>query len=133
MSRLGLEGKTIARARQAARTIADDVARVVAPRTTVSIERTVLRLLGVDGVRAQDDAPLPNVVVDKVSRSGRLGGGVFRPIAAAMIATGRSPQEIATGLATHELRLDHEADDTAIFKLVLFHDCHKGSTSCDGC
>ena len=43
-------------------------------RTTVSVERSVTRLLGVDG--ADDlDAPLPNVLVDHVHDRGELGRG----------------------------------------------------------
>jgi beta-lysine 5,6-aminomutase alpha subunit len=72
--------------------------------TTVSTERTVLRLLGVDGV---DDveSPLPNVVVDAIKDGGGLSRGAAYWIGNAMIQTGLSPQEIAERVAAGSLDL----------------------------
>jgi beta-lysine 5,6-aminomutase alpha subunit len=117
VSRLGLDKAVVNRARQAARVIADNVATVVEPRTTVAIERTVLRLIGVDGVREKDDTPLPNVVVDKVARTGGLEGGVFRSIAAAMLTSGKSAQDVAEGIAQHDISLDDTSDEEAVRRL----------------
>ena len=48
--------------------------------TTVTTERTVLRLLGVDGVDDLD-APLPNVLVDAISRySAQAAAGIMMDI-----------------------------------------------------
>jgi beta-lysine 5,6-aminomutase alpha subunit len=70
--------------------------------TTVSTERTVLRLLGVDGVD-DVDTPLPNVVVDAIKDGGGLPKGVAYWIGNAMIQTGLDPQAIAEKMAAGEL------------------------------
>jgi beta-lysine 5,6-aminomutase alpha subunit len=74
LPKLGLPAQTIARCRSLAQEVADDVARQTAPFTTVAIERTVLRLLGVDGVDERD-VPLPNRVVDTLAETKRLSRG----------------------------------------------------------
>jgi beta-lysine 5,6-aminomutase alpha subunit len=114
MSALDLDPGVIGRARSAARAIADQVQTVVAPRTTVSVERTVLRLLGVDGVRKRDDVPLPNVVVDHVAKHAGLEGGIFRSLAAAMLATDSTAQQVAEAVAEDGLTLTHPADESAV-------------------
>ena len=84
----------VAACRQAAAQIAEQVAEQIAGRTTVSVERSVTRLLGVDG--ANDlEAPLPNVLVDHVHDGGGLGRGIAYWLGNAMLQTGRSPQQIA--------------------------------------
>ncbi|MDR2089579.1 MAG: lysine 5,6-aminomutase subunit alpha, partial [Clostridiales Family XIII bacterium] len=62
--------------------------------TTVSTERTVARLLGIDGVDALE-SPLPNVFVDRIKDAGLLDRGCAYWLGSAMLATGLSPQRIA--------------------------------------
>jgi beta-lysine 5,6-aminomutase alpha subunit len=102
--KLDLDPGVVAACREAARQIAEQVAERIAGRTTVSVERSVTRLLGVDG--ANDlDAPLPNVLVDHVHDGGGLGRGVAYWMGNAMIQTGRTPQQIAEGVNACELDL----------------------------
>ena len=83
-SKLALDQGLVESCRQAAARIADDVAERIAGMTTVSVERTVARLFGVDG--ANDlGAPLPNVLVEHVRSRGGLGRGVAHWIANAML------------------------------------------------
>jgi beta-lysine 5,6-aminomutase alpha subunit len=90
--------------REAARHIAEQVWERISAHTTVSVERSVTRMLGVDG--ANDlDAPLPNVLVDHVHAGGGLGRGVAYWLGNAMIHTGRSPQQIAEAVSAGELDL----------------------------
>jgi beta-lysine 5,6-aminomutase alpha subunit len=70
----------------------------------VSVERSVTRLLGVDGADALE-APLPNVLVDHVHDRGGLGRGIACWIGNAMIQTGRTPQQIAEAVSAGELDL----------------------------
>ena len=56
----------------AARRSPAQVSEEIAGKTTVSVERTITRLLGVDGAN-ELDAPLPNVLVDHVRDHGELG------------------------------------------------------------
>jgi beta-lysine 5,6-aminomutase alpha subunit len=96
-SKLGLDQGTVESCRHAAARIAADVAVQIAPMTTVSVERTVARLFGVDGANALG-APLPNVLVDHVRARGGLGKGVAHWIANAMLhaeGAGSPPADIA--------------------------------------
>ena len=72
--------------------------------TTVSTERTILRLLGVDGID-EVETPLPNVVVDQIKDAGGLPRGVAYWMGNAMIQTGKSPQEIAEEMAAGNLEI----------------------------
>lgn len=101
-SKLNLDPQIIHSARSSAARIAESMQEFIDQHTTVSTERTILRLLGVDGV---DDVetPLPNVVVDQLKDAGVLSRGVAFWIGNTMIQTGLSPQEIAEKMATGEL------------------------------
>jgi beta-lysine 5,6-aminomutase alpha subunit len=102
--KLGLDQGVIAECRQAARQIADKVGEEIAGRTTVSVERSVTRLLGVDGAD-ELEAPLPNVLVDHIHERGGLGRGVAHWLGNAMIQTGHSPQQLAEAVSAEELDL----------------------------
>ncbi|NLY72020.1 MAG: D-lysine 5,6-aminomutase subunit alpha [Clostridiales bacterium] len=101
-SKLNLDPKIIDSARSSAAKIAQDMQKFIDRHTTVSTERTVLRLLGIDGVD-EYDFPLPNVVVDAIKDGGGLARGAAYWIGNAMIQTGLSPQEIAERVAAGEL------------------------------
>ncbi|MBQ1483849.1 MAG: lysine 5,6-aminomutase subunit alpha, partial [Eubacterium sp.] len=103
-SKLNLDPKVVESARNHARNIAHDMQDFIDRHTTVSTERTILRLLGVDGI---DDVetPLPNVVVDHIKDAGGLPRGVAYWMGNAMIQTGLQPQEIAEKVAAGELDL----------------------------
>ncbi len=103
-SKLDLDPGVVTACREAAKQIAAQVAERIANRTTVSVERSVTRLLGVDG--ANDlDAPLPNVLVEHVHDGGGLGRGVAYWLGNAMLQTGRTPQQISEGVNAAELDL----------------------------
>ena len=104
-SRLGLDPQIIDRARQASSEVADAMDTFIRRRTTLAVERTNLRLLGIDGVDT-DDVPLPNVVVDAVRDAGLVSEGVVRALARAMAHTGRDPQTIAEAIGARELRIE---------------------------
>ena len=103
-SKLGLDFKKVEYARGLAKNIADDVQAFCEQYTTVAVERTLARLMGIDGVD-ESDVPLPNVVVDAIKDKGVLGEGILFFIANAMIQTGLKPQEIAEKVAKGELDL----------------------------
>lgn len=102
--KLGLDQGVIAECNQAAGQISEQVAEEISGRTTVSVERSVTRLLGVDGANALE-VPLPNVLVDHVADRGGLGRGIAHWLGNAMIQTGRSPQQIAEAVDGGELEL----------------------------
>jgi beta-lysine 5,6-aminomutase alpha subunit len=117
--KLDLDPGVVAACRLAARQIAEQVSERIAGRTTVSVERSVTRLLGVDGAD-ELEVPLPNVLVDHVHDRGGLARGIGHWIGNAMIATGRSPQQIAEAVSAGELDLLAlpAAEDAAIRERV---------------
>lgn len=97
-SKLGLDFTKVEHARSLAKDIATDVQSFVEQYTTVAVERTLCRLMGIDGVDA-NQVPLPNVMVDYLADKGVLSQGVLFFIANAMLSTGLQPQEIAEKVA----------------------------------
>lgn len=91
-SKLGLDKDVIARARHFARNIAADTQSYIDLHTTVAVERTVLRLLGVNGVDA-NDVPMPNVVVEHMTNRGLLAHGAAIAVGSAVYDTGKAPQK----------------------------------------
>ena len=104
MSKLNLDQATIDNCRNAARNIATDVQGFIEEHTTTATERTVLRLLGVDGVD-EVEVPLPNVVVENIADGGGLARGAAFWMGNAIVETGLEPQEIAEGVSTGEIDL----------------------------
>jgi beta-lysine 5,6-aminomutase alpha subunit len=102
--KLDLDPGVVAACRQAARQIAEQVGERISGRTTVSVERSVTRLLGVDGADSLE-VPLPNVLVDHVHDRGGLGRGIAHWLGNAMLQSGRSPQQIAEAVSAGELDL----------------------------
>ena len=104
-SKLDLDPGVIASCREAAAQIAAQVGEQIAHKTTVSVERTVARLLGVDGANALE-APLPNVLVDHVADRGELGKGIGYWLGNALLDDEtRSPQQIAQDIDAGQLDL----------------------------
>ena len=102
--KLNLDPGVIAACRQAAKRIAEQVSERIAGQTTVSVERSITRLLGVDGADGLE-VPLPNVLVDHVHDRGQLGRGIAHWLGNAMLQSERSPQQIAEAVSAGELDL----------------------------
>ncbi len=103
-SKLGLDFNKIEKAKQVSKLIADDVQKFVENYTTVAVERTLCRLVGIDGID-KNEVPLPNVLVDAVKDAGLLGEGVLFFIENAIIETGLTPQQIAENVAEGKLEI----------------------------
>jgi beta-lysine 5,6-aminomutase alpha subunit len=103
-SKLDLDPGIVAACREAAARIAAQVSEQITGRTTVSVERSVTRLLGMDGADGLE-VPLPNVFVDHVHDGGGLGRGVAYWVGNAMLQTGRTPQQIAEAVSAGDLDL----------------------------
>ncbi|MFA6334327.1 MAG: lysine 5,6-aminomutase subunit alpha [Bacteroidales bacterium] len=101
-SKLGLDFKRVEHARLLSKNIAGDVQNFVVNYTTVAVERTLCRLMGIDGVDV-NQVPLPNVVVDELKDKGVLSHGSLFYIANAMVDTGLSPQQIAEKISEGSL------------------------------
>lgn len=103
-SKLNLNWDLVDKSRQAAKSIALDTQEFIDRHTTVTVERTICRLLGIDGVN-EFGVPLPNVVVDNIKNGNGLSLGAAAYIGNAMVNTKLSPQEIAEKVAKGELDL----------------------------
>ena len=104
MNILGLDKTVIDACRDDARKIALDVQAFIDAHSTVSVERAVLRLLGIDGTDAID-VPLCNVVVDHAVETAGITKGISRLMALAVEDTGKSPLDIARMIASESYSL----------------------------
>ena len=118
-SKLNLNPKLIDSARFAAKNIAVNVQQFIDKNTTVAVERTVARLMGIDGVD-EIDKPLPNVLVDAIKEGGGLSKGAAFWIGNAMVNTGKTPQEIAEKVSSGEIEITRLpiADENKIMEAV---------------
>ncbi|MCL2247254.1 MAG: lysine 5,6-aminomutase subunit alpha, partial [Lentimicrobiaceae bacterium] len=104
ISKLGIDFTKVTEAKTIAASIANEVQQFVNQYTTVAVERTLCRLIGIDGVDAHE-VPLPNVVVDQLHQSGLLGQGVLYFLGNAMLETKLTPQQIADKMALDALEI----------------------------
>ncbi len=103
-SKLNLNLKLVDESREIAKKIAEDTQLFIEKHTTVSTERTICRLLGIDGVD-EFEVPLPNVIVDNVMEKGGLSVGLATYIGNAIVQLGLTPNEIAKKVSKGELDL----------------------------
>ncbi len=91
-------------AREDAKAIAKAIKAFIDEKTTTSVERSILRLLGID--QATDfGVPLVNAVVDHIVEHGDLSRGVCHYMAHAVKKTDKSPKAIATLIASGKMHM----------------------------
>jgi beta-lysine 5,6-aminomutase alpha subunit len=95
---LRIDRGAVARARSLATSIVDPVEAFISGHSTVSVERAVARLCGVDGVDS-DGVPLVNRLVEALAAP---QAGVARALGAALAETARLPQQVAEAVAAGE-------------------------------
>src|SRR3989339_508795 len=103
-NKLLLNQETIASCRKDAKKIADQVQSYIDKHTTVAVERTVLRLLGIDGVD-EFGRPLVNAVIDHIVEKADLSLGVSHYMHYAVKESEETPQEISRRIANKTLDL----------------------------
>lgn len=101
---LRIDRAVVDRCRALAAAIVTPVEAFIEAHSTVSVERAVLRLLGVDGVGA-DDVPVPNLIVDGLS-SARRARGAALAFGRALAETGLEPAALGDALAGGHLALE---------------------------
>jgi beta-lysine 5,6-aminomutase alpha subunit len=101
-SKLGLDFKKVDYAKHLAKKISDEVESFASNYSTVTCERTICRLLGIDGID-KNGVPLPNVMVDFVKEKGLLNNGIMFVLGNAVLQTKLSPNEIAQQTAEGKL------------------------------
>src|SRR5215468_462 len=105
MAQLFVDAEKIARARDLARSAAHGVQAFIGRHTTVSIERTVLRLLGISGAGSRG-APLANLMVDRLLEAGVLNQGAAYWLGRALRASpGKDPLHAIERVAAHPEKL----------------------------
>lgn len=103
-SKVGLDFDKVGHAKNVSRRIAEDVQTFVDGYTTVAVERTICRLLGIDGID-DNEVPLPNIVVDFLKEKNVLGEGVIFYLGNAIAELNKSPQELADMVLREEIDL----------------------------
>ncbi len=103
MSRLGLDKHTIDSIRGRAGRIVDALAPLLKKHTTVTVERAVLRLMGLDGANAEG-VPYPNVVVQHLRDHLHLGAAPV--VAAAMLRHNTDIASLARSIDEGSLSLE---------------------------
>src|SRR5438309_2100013 len=105
MAQLFVDAEKIARARELARSAAMGVQAFIGRHTTVSIERTVLRLLGISGTGARG-APLANLMVDRLRDARVLQRGAAYWLGRVLRASpGKDPLQAIERIAAHPEKL----------------------------
>src|SRR5712691_5610977 len=105
MAQLFVDGEKIVRARALAESAARGVQAFIDRHTTVSIERTVLRLLGISGAGTRG-APLANLMVDRLRVAKVLQKGAAYWLGRALrAAPGKDPLQAIERAATHPEKL----------------------------
>lgn len=110
---LRIDDASVARCRALANEIVEPVERFIHAHSTLSVERATLRLLGIDGVDA-DEIPLPNRIVDALSADD-VQFGIALPFGTLLAKTGGDARALAAQLAdgTRTLPASSECDAAA--------------------
>src|SRR5882757_1893638 len=118
-SKLHLDSGVVDACRQTAAQIAERMASETAGKTTLSVERSVARFLGVGGIN-ELEVPLPNALIAHVREADGIGRGVAYWLGNAMLASGRDAQQIAESVGAGELDICGlpRAEDGAIRELI---------------
>ncbi|BEP27757.1 lysine 5,6-aminomutase subunit alpha [Helicovermis profundi] len=102
--KLNLDFKLVEKAKKSAGNIADDIQEFIDLHTTITVERTVIRLLGIDGVN-EFSVPYANVLMNHIVEGGGFKEGASYWIGNAMVELNKSPQEIAEMIVEGQLNL----------------------------
>jgi len=102
MSKLNLDKNKVLEARNYALKIALETQDFIDVHTTVTVERTICRLLGIDGTD-KFDVPYPNIVVDFIQKNGDLGVGVSNYLASVIKAEKISIDEICSLISNNKI------------------------------
>ncbi len=104
MNKLNLDFSLVESARKIARNIANDTQKFINNHTTTSTERTICRLLGIDGTD-EFGVPLPNVVVDHLQKTDLINNGIALYLGNTILHTNLSPQNIAEKISQEQLNV----------------------------
>ena len=109
MPDIKLDMDQVNRAKRVAESIATEVQSFVDKHSSLSVERTVLRLYGVDGVD-REGTPIVNRLVDIWKDSCDRSKGISRPFTAAMLKCGEDVQKTAELIASGKVDFNNPGD-----------------------
>ena len=109
MAKLHLNQQKVTACRKYAKKIADDLQKIISRNTTVSVERAVLRLFGINGVN-RVKVPYPNLVVDAVKQAGMLRYGVSNVIAYMMLKYDKDLQSVTRAISQKKIKPDFDEE-----------------------
>jgi len=98
MAHVPMDEKKVASCRALAASVATDVQRYIDAHTSVGVERTMLRALGVEGLGAEG-APLVNLAVDRYQKAGLLDRGISFFVGRQLISGAKNVQDATERLA----------------------------------
>src|SRR5580692_1850225 len=98
MARVPMDESKVAACRSLAARVATDVQAYIDGHTSVGVERTMLRAMGVEGLGAEG-APLVNLAVDRFHQAGLLSKGISFYVGRALALGAKSVQEATEKLA----------------------------------
>ena len=105
--KLNLDRDKIDRCRSIAVRIAAPVQKYIDRHSTTTIERSVLRVFGIED--AHDEMPLVNLIVDRMDKD-LLRKGIAWWFGRALVHTGKDPKTLAKELATDKISLEKIPD-----------------------
>ena len=100
--KINLDRDKIDACRELAKRVVGPVQKYINHHTTTSIERSVLRMMGVNG--AIDEMPFANLVVDRSSKD-LLRFGISLPFGKALVKTKLTPNALAEKISKDEINL----------------------------
>jgi len=112
MARVPLDSAVVDDCRRLAAEVADDVQRFIDRHTTVGVERTVARALGIDGID-DEGTPLANTLVDRVHSVGLLGRGISFFLGRELVRGATDVQDAAERLAYGKTPIDGAGSEPA--------------------
>ena len=126
--KLNLDAGVVSASHQAAKDIVREANKFIDTRTSMTVERTIARLLGVDGINEQS-VSLPNVLVDHIFERNGLAQGLSYWLGNAMVETGLSAQAITEKVDKGELDLTNlSRGDEARARQVVMEESQKTKT-----
>ncbi|OGF48188.1 MAG: D-lysine 5,6-aminomutase subunit alpha [Candidatus Firestonebacteria bacterium RIFOXYC2_FULL_39_67] len=109
MNKLNLNRNKIAACRNYSKIIAADLQKIIDKNTTVSVERSILRLFGVDGVD-KSGLPYPNILAEKIKEAGVLQYGAANVMASTMIQNRKNFKETVSLIILGKVKPLYVAD-----------------------
>jgi len=104
MLKLQIEKEKVTRARELANSISQSLLPLFRDYSSDSIERSLIRLLGVDGEN-NEKIPFPNIVVDFLKNKGHLEDGILYWFINGMIQSHKTAQELSIAIDKNEINL----------------------------